>query len=282
MSKGTPDTSDVTHAVTSGNAVETVSAAEEETTAEHKFTAKQVEEECPLRLQQIGKEIGERLKRAEKQTRLAADHVIAVDKLLAEAKGLCDGGGFNKFRKLFCPQLGKSQAYALLAIGSGKKTLAEHRTAERQRKQKSRANRRAAPANSGTVPENSSSEPEASTAPADAEPEIPNIERKQQTLETTKHRSSDRSNETGLSRFTTYVMELRHKISKHKVEHFLPTTVSADDLAKVGKFLTDLAIAKKSEAIRSAAIVAVPEDGSDRPAVRADGAVLETSTDLVA
>jgi hypothetical protein len=149
MSKGTPDTSNVTHAVTSGNAVETVSAADEETTAEHKFTAKQVEEECPLRLQQIGKEIGERLKRAEKQTRLAADHVIAVDKLLAEAKGLCDGGGFNKFRKLFCPQLGKSQAYALLAIGSGKKTLAEHRTAERQRKQKSRANRRAAPANSG-------------------------------------------------------------------------------------------------------------------------------------
>ena len=131
---------------------------------EPKFTAAQIEKDCPARLQQIGREIAERLKKAEKQAKLAADHVIAVDQLLAEAKELCDDGGFKKFRELFCPQLGKSQAYALLAIAAGKKTLAEHRTAERERKQKSRANQRAAAANSGTVPEKSKQQ----DAPAEA------------------------------------------------------------------------------------------------------------------
>ena len=122
---------------------------------EPKFTAAQIEKDCPARLQEIGREIVKRLEKAEKQAQLARDHVIAVDQLLAEAKELCDDGGFRKFRELFFPQLGKSQAYALLGIAAGKKTLAEHRTAERERKQKSRANQRAAAANSGTVPEKS-------------------------------------------------------------------------------------------------------------------------------
>jgi hypothetical protein len=91
------------------------------TTTKHKLTAAQVEKDCPARLQQIGKEIAARLAKADKQTELARNHLIAIDELLAEAKELCDGGGFNKFRELFCPQLGKSQAYALLAIAAGKK-----------------------------------------------------------------------------------------------------------------------------------------------------------------
>jgi hypothetical protein len=122
---------------------------------EPKFTATHIEAGCPVRLQQIGREITERLKKAHKQTEIAGNHLIAVNKLVAEAKELCDGGGFNKFRELFCPQLGKSQAYALLAIAAGKKTLVEHRAAERERKQRTRATQRAATANSGTVPEKS-------------------------------------------------------------------------------------------------------------------------------
>ena len=86
------------------------------------------------RLRQIGKEITERLAKADKQTQLARDHLIAIEQLLKEANELCDGGGFKKFRELFCPQLGKSQAYALLAIAAGKKTFAEHRANERERK----------------------------------------------------------------------------------------------------------------------------------------------------
>ena len=68
---------------------------------EPKFTAAQVEMECPARLQQIGREITERLKKVDKQLKFANDHETAINKLIAEAKGLCDRGGFTKFRELF-------------------------------------------------------------------------------------------------------------------------------------------------------------------------------------
>jgi hypothetical protein len=76
------------------------------------FTAAQIEKDCPARLQQIGREIAERLKKAERQEKLAADNAIAVDRLLAQAKRLCDDGGFKKFRELFCPRL----AYVLSLV----------------------------------------------------------------------------------------------------------------------------------------------------------------------
>jgi hypothetical protein len=47
----------------------------------------------------------------------------------------------------------KFTAAQINAIAAGRQTLAEHRTAERDRKQRTRANKRAAEANSGTVPE---------------------------------------------------------------------------------------------------------------------------------
>ena len=224
---------------------------------EPKFTATQIEEDCPARLQQIGREIAERLKKAEKQAKLAADHVIAVDKLLTEAKGLCDGGGFNKFREQFCPQLGKSQAYALRAIAAGKKTLAEHRTEERKRKRKSRANQEAVAANSGTVPENSNPEPEVPATPTrDGEP-VTTIVARDQSVGPVKFPSGVTQKDT-VPAFTSHVMELKHRISKHKIEHFLATAVPADVLAEIGKFLGDLAIRKKSEAIK-------PETGNVPP-----------------
>src|SRR5438309_234329 len=95
---------------------------------EHKLTATEIENACPDRLKQIGMEIDVRLKKAEKQAALAQDQLVAIQQLLAEAKTLCDGGGFNKFRELYCPELSKSQAYKWHNIAAGKKTLAEHRT----------------------------------------------------------------------------------------------------------------------------------------------------------
>jgi hypothetical protein len=74
------------------------------------ITAEQIEADCPERLQQIGKEITARLAKADKKAKEANDHLIAVNQLLAEAKGLCDCDGFEKFRETFCPQLGRSQA----------------------------------------------------------------------------------------------------------------------------------------------------------------------------
>ena len=100
--------------------------------AKHKLTADQIEKECPESL--AGNWQGDCTNGSSKRTskrNWRQNHLIAVEQLLTEAKELCDVGGFDKFRELCCPQLGKSQAYALLAIGTGKKTLAEHRAEER-------------------------------------------------------------------------------------------------------------------------------------------------------
>ena len=157
-------------------------------------------------MQQIGKEITERLAKADKQTELAQNHLIAIDQLLAEAKGLCDGGGYSKFRELFCPQLGKSQAYALLAIARGKRTLAEHRAEERQRKQKTRANQKAAVANSGTVPEKSG--PEAGGAPTEVSPADAHSIVPGQTPEAVKPRRAVAPKDEALFDFTARVCDL--------------------------------------------------------------------------
>ena len=49
----------------------------------------------------------------------------SISYLLKEAAAYCDVGGFNAFRKRHCPSLGRSRAYELLAIASGKKTVEE-------------------------------------------------------------------------------------------------------------------------------------------------------------
>ncbi len=206
------------------------------TTTEHKLTAAQVEDDCPVRLRQIGKEIGKRLEKAERQAEGAQNHLIAIDQLLAEAKELCDGGGFDKFRELFCPQLGKSQTYVLLAIAAGKKTLAEHRAEERQRKQKTRAKQKAAAANSGTVPEKSGSEVAPAAAPSIVPPQTP---------EPAKPRRSVSPKDEACYDFTARTMDIVRRIKGKEVERFAGTSVTADVCAYVGKFYTELAKRKK-------------------------------------
>jgi hypothetical protein len=211
---------------------------------EPKLTAAQIAR-GPVRLHQIGREIRERLKKAKKQNELAENHLIAVNELIAEARELCDRGDFKRFRRLYCPHLGQSQAYALRAIGAGKKTFAEHRVEERERKQRTRASQRAAAANSGTVPENSNPQTEVpAAATEDGEPATTTIA--PAPGGPVKPLSGVTPNDM-VSGFNSHVMELKRKISKHKVERFAATAVPADDLAKLGKFLTDLAILKKSD-----------------------------------
>ncbi len=242
------------------------------TTTKHKLTAAQVEVDCPARLKQIGQEIAARLAKADKQTELAQNHLIAIDELLAEAKELCDGGAFKRFRELFCPQLGKSQAYALLAIAAGKKTLAEHRTGERERKQRTRANQKAAAANSGTVPEKPEPAPEPSgrqeappeIAPADAPSIVP-----EQTPEAAKPRRAVTPKDEALFDFTARVCDLIRRTRGQKLDHFAKTAVSVDDLAKLGKFLTDLANLKKRSAARGNDTVSTERSAEDMKAKHA-------------
>jgi hypothetical protein len=268
--------------------VQRAAATREITIIKRKFTAADIEKDCPVRLREISSEIGELYGEARQQAKRLDDHVIAINKLISEAQDLCDVGGYDKFRELFCPQLGKSQAYVRLAIAAGKTTLVEHRAKERERKQKTRA--KAVVANSGTVPEKADPETEApgagigsgeptratnrpnqSGGPAavansgtvpensDTEPEAPgggvrDGEPARTTISPNQlvgpatFQSSLKSSDSGLSGFNSYFVELKRRISKHPVERFQETAIPPDDIKRVGYFLIDLARALKEKA----------------------------------
>lgn len=113
-------------------------------TKKHPWTSAQIEKDCPVKLQDLGKRINVHLNKAAQCDDKAEQHRISAGQLLAEAKAACDGGGFNKFRELCCPNLGKSRAHELLQIVSGQKTLEETKTATRERVNRHRAAKAAA------------------------------------------------------------------------------------------------------------------------------------------
>ena len=225
-----------------------------------KFTAAQIEKDCPAQLQDLAKELRQGLEKLCEQKKLAGDQEIAVKQLIAQAKKLCDAGGFNAFQKMFFPDLGKSRVYELLAIGTNKKSAVEIRASTRGRQAKFRANKAAAPV-SVTVTEKSEPGPKALAAPR--------VDGAVQATSTAMERPPELAKPPGavtpndiVSGFTSHVMELKRRISKHKVERFLATAVPADVLAEIGKFLNDLAIRKKSEAIKPAPAVVLTCDGA--------------------
>jgi hypothetical protein len=63
-----------------------------------------------------------------------------------------------------------------------------------------------------------------------------------------KAKRSVASQDTALKSFTAHVLELLRIIKKRDTERFAKTTVTADDLATLGGFLTDLAGLKRREA----------------------------------
>ena len=170
--------------------------------------------------------------------------MIAVNEFIAEAKTLCDVGGFNKFRELFCPQLGKSQSYVLRAIAAGKTTLAEHRAAERERKQRARASQKATATNSGTVPEKSKPLDD----PAGAGLVEPRCIGAGQTREPAKPRSAVAPADDAQRAFTVRVMELDRSTAGQPPQRFAATAVPVEVLARLGTLLTDIAHLKKSDA----------------------------------
>jgi hypothetical protein len=203
-----------------------------------KISARQIETDA--RLQQLGKEITERLEKARKYDQLAEDHIIAVNARIAEAKELCDDGGFKKFRELFCPQLGKAQAYVLHAIGAGKKTLEQHRNEQRDRQRKSRSNRKSPPPNSVTVTEHQRTH----------NPELHAGGNKPR-----KDQSPIASGDGTLSRFSGLLLELVRITDKKMAKRFDRTNVSANDLRKLGNLLTSVADLKESTVADPAPIV---------------------------
>jgi hypothetical protein len=222
---------------------------------EPKFTAVQIEKGCPARLQEIGRKIAELFEEAREQTKRLDDRVIAINKLIAEAQELCDGGGYAKFRELFCPQLAKSQAYVRLGIAAGKTTLVEHRAKERERKRRTRAKQKAAAVNSGTVPERSAP----LEAYTDDAVEPASIAPDEKSAKPPSAVASDEAMRT----FTRGFLEVDRVTDKKPVERFSKTTIPFEKLARLGSFLTELAKIKKSGAVKAAAAAVVPSNGAN-------------------
>jgi hypothetical protein len=199
-----------------------------------KFTAAQVNEDCPLRLQQIGKEIAERLTKVDKQITLADNHAIAINKLIEEAKELCDASGFEVLQEQFFPDLGRTRIYELLAIATNKKSVEEIRASTRKRVAKSRANKAAA---SATVADKT--EPQTKEASPEVEGGLitgPLAE----TTGSAKSRSGVNPRDFTEVNFTKYVMELDKITHKKRSDRFAKTAVPADILDRLGKYLTKL------------------------------------------
>lgn len=222
-----------------------------------KFTAAQIEKDCPARLHDLAQEITEGLEKVYEQKKLADDQVIAVKKLIAEVKALCDVGGFAAFREKFFPNLGKSRVYELLAIGTGKKSVEEARASNRKHQAKHRANKAEVPLSVTVTDE---LDPAAKGIPQErSEVDAPAVASDQ--IPEKKPRSSVSPGDEVTPKFTTLVLELDRRTYKRPPAQFSATAASVEVLTRLGSFLTDTANFKKSEAVKPARITALPDNG---------------------
>lgn len=181
-----------------------------------KFTAQQVEQDCPTQLQDLAKNIATHLDKARKSEEKAQQHYTAAAEYLAEAQAACDESGFKAFQKKFCPDIGRSRAYELLAVVRGKKTLGEVKNSTRERQRRHRAKK--AEQKSVTV-----TDPAAVTRPP----------------------WSAALPDKGLRDFTALVARLL-QIAK-KPSRFTKTTHSAEELRKLATFFAELARLKETD-----------------------------------
>jgi hypothetical protein len=214
---------------------------------EPKITAADLEREYPEVLQGLADHVAAHLEKARKYADKAEQHNIAAGKYLAQAQAVCDDGGFKAFREKFFPNLGQSRAYELLSIAANKKSVEDIRASNRERQARHRAKRAS---DSVTVTESPDhhhiAEPQ----------EISEVEdqveagtaAQEQPPEPEKPRRTHTPNDQPLFDFSAHVLEVLRRVDKHKPERFAKTSIPADDLGRLGKFLTDLAQLKKSRA----------------------------------
>jgi hypothetical protein len=85
-------------------------------------------------LQKFGREIEARVKQLEQYGGKAVDMKDSIEHILRDVRKRCaDDDAFEAFKKRYCPKLGKSRTYELLAIEQGKKTLDQIRSDTRKR-----------------------------------------------------------------------------------------------------------------------------------------------------
>jgi hypothetical protein len=140
------------------------------------------------------------------------------------------------------------------AIAAGKKSLAQHRAEESERKRRTRARQRAA-TESGTVPENrlvqqddpiEAGQAETDAAEPEQTPELGEQRDAEPTGNSTKKKPESRRSgvareDTALIYFNERVLDLIQKTKSQKIERFVKTAIPADDLGRLGKFISSLA-----------------------------------------
>jgi hypothetical protein len=240
------------------------------TVIETKFTAPQIEQNCPVMLRDLGQRIAVHSEKAQKCEDKAEQHYTTVAQLLAKAHEACDEGGFNAFRKMFFPNLGNSRVYELLAIGTNKKSVEETRAGTRARVAKHRANKAAA-AVSVTVTEK----------PEQAGADQATNSTTDQTPEPSKPRSAVAPGDGALRAFTELVLELDRRTAKRSPERFSATAVPVEVLARLGSLLTGIANIKKSEA-KPGPIIALMNKDTVPAGLRTEHAALEANVERVA
>jgi hypothetical protein len=151
----------------------------------------------------------------------------------------------------------------------------EHRTKERERKQKARANQKAGAATFRDVPDKSGLEAPSAFTENDGH-EATNIA-PEQTPEPAKPRRAVAPGDEALIDFSARVMELIRRTARREPERFSATAVPADDLGRLGNFLTDLGNLKKSDAAKPARVLSVKQH-----AMRGPDAAIETQGRSVA
>jgi hypothetical protein len=197
----------------------------------------------PPRLQEIGKEINARLAKADTAFEQAENHKIAINQLLEEARALCDEGGFKLFKKKFCPALGKSRSYELLAIAAGRKTIEQTKTRSRERQAKHRAKSKAKLA-----------EAEAKLAEIEAaEAERPLVTDKPK-------RKVATAKDTALREFNEKILRLVQMTRGQRPKRFAKTSVQASDLSQLGRFLAEVAASAEAMNAEHAQLSDVEEE----------------------
>jgi len=181
-----------------------------------KLTAAQINsgKHLPSRLIDIGREVETKVSKFETYETKAADMAVSIKQLLAEAATYCDRGGFNAFRKTHCPSLGKSRAYELLAIASGKKSVEQSKAQGRARQARHVAKLKAV-ASAMRAPGSHSGGMQA--VPLD----------------------------DGKRQFSRFVLELVLLTATATPAEFADTTANTDDLRKLGEFLIAVAGAQR-------------------------------------
>jgi hypothetical protein len=181
-----------------------------------KLTAAQINrgKHLPPRLINIGREVEAKVSKFETYEIKAADMAVSIKQLLAEAATYCDRGGFNAFRKTHCPSLGKSRAYELLAIASGRKTVEQSKAQGRVRQARHVAKLKAVA---------SAMRPHSGGMRGHGMPSV-----------------SD-----GNSQFSRFVLELVLLTATASPAEFVSTTANTDDLRKLGDFLIAVAGAQR-------------------------------------